>query len=125
MYLTIKNWNIVDKQKYIDDFSKLPDWTFVIKKEKLIRTTKQNAYLRWWVYKAICDHTGDTDDYIHWVMSMEFLVDRTKKMPFIKSTTKLSTKEFSEYVDKIKNFVSEYWVIIPTAQEYENFISDE
>jgi len=125
MYLTIKDSNIVDSISFLDDISNLKDGRYIIRLEKLIRTTKQNAYLRWWVYKAICDHTGDTDDYIHWVMSMEFLVDRTKKMPFIKSTTKLSTKEFSEYVDKIKNFVSEYWVIIPTAQEYENFISDD
>jgi hypothetical protein len=125
MYLTIKDNKIVNQQEYIDWIVNAPDGRYIIRLEKLIRTTKQNAYLRWWVYKAICDHTGDTDDYIHWVMSMEFLVDRTKKMPFIKSTTKLSTKEFSEYVDKIKNFVSEYWVIIPTAQEYENFISDD
>ena len=125
MYLTIKDSKIINQQEYIDWIVNAPDGRYIIRLEKLIRTTKQNAYLRWWVYKAICDHTGDTDDYIHWVMSMEFLVDRTKKMPFIKSTTKLSTKEFSEYVDKIKNFVSEYWVIIPTAQEYENFISDD
>jgi len=125
MYLTIKDSKIVNQQEYIDWIVNAPDGRYIIRLEKLIRTTKQNAYLRWWVYKAICDHTGDTDDYIHWVMSMQFLVDRTKKMPFIKSTTKLSTKEFSEYVDKIKNFVSEYWVIIPTAQEYENFISDD
>ena len=125
MYLTIKDSKIVNQQEYIDWIVNAPDGRYIIRLEKLIRSTKQNAYLRWWVYKAICDHTGDTDDYIHWVMSMQFLVDRTKKMPFIKSTTKLSTKEFSEYVDKIKNFVSEYWVIIPTAQEYENFISDD
>ena len=125
MYLTIKDSKIVNQQEYIDWIVNAPDGRYIIRLEKLIRTTKQNAYLRWWVYKAISDHSWDTDDYIHWVMSMQFLVDRTKKMPFIKSTTKLSTKEFSEYVDKIKNFVSEYWVIIPTAQEYENFISDD
>ncbi len=95
------------------------DWNYVILEEKQKRSTEQNAYLWSGVYKTIADKMWETDlEYIHWVMGMKFLVDHSKKAPYIKSTAKLNTQQFTTYIEQIKDFVSQYWVIIPTAEEY-------
>ena len=127
MYLTIKNWNIVDKQKYIDDFSKLPDWTFVIKKEKLIRTTPQNAYY-WSLIDIVSKETGIDKEEIHDKMRMKFLYmppKTDKQLPYCKSTTKLTTGEFTEYIENLRNFFAELlWLQLPDAKHYDDFISE-
>lgn len=120
MNLTIKNWKIQDMQALLDWMITAKDWEYIIVKEKTKRTIKQNSYLRGCVYKTIADHMWETDlEYIHYVMWIEFLLDRTKKKPYPRSTTTLSTAEFTNYVESIKNLVSQYWVVIPSAEEYE------
>jgi len=103
----------------------LKDWTRVIKEYKRIRTNKQNAYLWWGVYWTIAKTSWDEEDHIHEVCRMKFLKDNSRKLPFLKSTTKLTTTEFNEYVENIRNWMSEYWIIIPDPEEYENFIKKD
>lgn len=57
-------------------------------------------------------------EYIHWVMGMKFLQDHSKKMPYVRSTTTLSTAEFTEFIENIKNYVAEYGIIIPSSEIY-------
>lgn len=123
MYLTIKNWK-TDNQALLDFFVKAKDWKYIIKEYKEKRSDPQNKYLRWWVYKAIADHTGYDDKYIHAIMGMKFLVDNSGKLPYVKSTTDLTTGEFAEYIENVKNFMSEFWIIIPSAEEY-NLIAND
>ena len=61
-----------------------PDGDYVIKKRVNNRTNQQNRYLRGWVYKAIADSIGEDVDYVHWVMGQKFLLDRSKKAPYVK-----------------------------------------
>jgi len=119
MYLTIKNWKLENKEEYMDWTMTAKDWRYIIMEEKTKRSTPQNRYLRWWVYKEIGKHMGEPDmEYIHWVMGMKFLQDHSKKMPYVRSTTTLSTAEFTEYIENIKNFVAEYGIIIPSSEVY-------
>ena len=97
----------------------------MIKEYKKTRSDEQNRYLWWGVYKTIADSTGDDSEYIHWVMGMKFLVDHSKKAPYIKSTAKLTTTEFSEYIENIKNFVAPFWIIIPNAEDFYNLNSGD
>lgn len=122
---TVKDNKVQDSIKLREEFGMLPDWKYVIVKEKTKRTIEQNSYLRGGVYKAIADHTGYDDKYVHAIMGMQFLVDRSRKLPYIRSTTDLSTAEMVEYIENIKNFMAEYGVIIPSADEYEKFISNQ
>lgn len=85
------------------------------------RTNDQNKYLWGWVYPTI--HEGlkwaYTLDEIHSIMSYQFLSRVTKwGSPYILSTSRLTTAEFSKYVEQIKDFVAQYWIYIPTAEEY-------
>jgi hypothetical protein len=124
MYLDIKRWKI-DMEKLLEWLVTAKDWKYVIKEEKKIRTTPQNRYLRWCVYKTIADKMGETDlDYIHWIMGLEFILDRTKKKPYPRSTTSLTTAEMVEYIENIKNRVSQYWIIIPSAEEYHQLLDE-
>lgn len=53
---------------------------------------------------------------MHRVIRLKFLIDRSKKHPYIRSTTKLRAQEFTEYIEKVRNFVAPC-IYIPTAEE--------
>lgn len=118
MIIEIKNWKVVNNQEYVDYMMNVPDWLYELKKVREKRTNDQNRYLWGWVYKAIAEHIWEDEEYIHWVMWMKFLVDKTKKAPYIKSTTKLDTKEFAEYVENIRNYVAPFGIYIMSPEEF-------
>lgn len=115
MIITIINWKVLNKEDFFEFYSNIKDWQYEIKPYKKDRTNEQNRYLWWVVYKVIADYNWDDVDYIHWIMWMKFLLDKTKKMPYIKSTAKLNKTEFTEYIENIKNFVAPFGIIIPEA----------
>lgn len=119
--LKIKDWKIENKEDVFNFFLSAKDWQYEIKPYKKDRSNEQNRYLRWVVYKIIADTIWEDVDYVHWVMGMKFLIDNTKKSPYIKSTAKLNTSEFVKYVEDIKDFVSSFNIIIP---EPDNFITN-
>lgn len=50
-------------------------------------------------------------------MKHKFLLDSSGKIPVPRSTASLNTKEFTDYVDAIRNFMAEF-VYIPSADEW-------
>jgi hypothetical protein len=120
MIITKKDW-VIDVEKVLSWLKDLSDWTYEIVKFKKDRTSQQNRYLRWVVYKTIADFTGYDTNYIHQQLGQLFLVDyETYKNPYIKSTAELTTQEFGEYVDKIILRAGEYGLKIPSPEEYFN-----
>jgi hypothetical protein len=120
MIITKKDW-VIDVEKVLSWLKDLSDWTYEIVKFKKDRTSQQNRYLRWVVYKTIADFTGYDTNYIHQQLGQLFLVDyETYKNPYIKSTAELTTQEFGEYVDKIILRAGEYGLRIPSPEEYFN-----
>lgn len=84
---------------------------------KNIRTAQQNKYLWGVVYKEISEYTGYTNEEVHQVFGERFLSYEKNGHKFVKSTTKLSTKEFSQYVDKVIQYAGEkFQVSIPPAE---------
>lgn len=91
-----------------------------------IRTWDQNSYLRWCVYKYIADYTWYDTEEIHEFCKMKFLridtmlqwKEKQVNIPKFLSTTELDTKQFTEYIDKIRNWASmDLWVYIPDANK--------
>ena len=120
MIITKKDW-VIDVEKVLSWLKDLSDWTYEIVKFKKDRTSQQNRYLRWVVYKTIADFTGYDTNYMHQQLGQLFLVDyETYKNPYIKSTAELTTQEFGEYVDKIILRAGEYGLRIPSPEEYFN-----
>ena len=74
--------------------------------KKQTRSQAQNAYMWSVVYKTIGDDLGYEPEEVHQLMSERFLSYRKDNYKFVKSTTKLNTKEFEEYMEKIRRFAS-------------------
>jgi len=92
-------------------------------KEKRDRSLKQNSYLWGVVYTMIAAETGHTTEELHEFFKM-LLLDRkfmqVGKEEFMipKSTTTLSTEEFSKYVEQVRAFAgTELGITIPDPNE--------
>lgn len=112
------------RQNVIDCISKLPIDTPIqvdIKDYKKNRTIDQNALYHEWV-GVFCELTGYTHDEQHEVFKAMFLpvITRTVRGVELKeltSTTKLTTKQFSDYMKEIEALAVEYGIQLPYPQE--------
>ena len=91
----------------------------VVRKERSERSNNQNNYYWGVVLQLLSDHTGYTTDEMHEICKHQFLIVHGK-FDYVKSTTKLNTVEFEEYLDKIKNWAAVLGVNIPNPGEVEN-----
>ena len=93
------------------------------------RSVRQNA-LYWMWLTCIQDETGNDKDLLHKFFAKKYLgVEEVEvfgeRQLKIKSTPKADTKEFTEYLDKIKLYASEelsIYLPLPSMQGYEEFI---
>jgi len=80
-----------------------------IKKQSKSRTVQQNRWY-WACIKIIADDLGYEEDEAHYYFRQMFLSGfrynklSKKEEPFIGSTTKLSTKQFTVYIEKVRRF---------------------
>lgn len=111
---------------YISKFKKSDILNISITKPLRKRTLSQNNYLWGVCYKIIGDELGYDPDDIHEIMKHKFLLKskdidykgKTIHLDKTISTTKLSTKQFCEYVDKVRQFsASELGIYIPDPNE--------
>jgi hypothetical protein len=82
-------------------------WRVTVTDAKLNRSLEQNERL-WELYSSIGNHLGIEKDKIHELMGYKFLRYQTEVagMPIelIKSSTKLTTSEMTEYQQQIEVF---------------------
>lgn len=89
-----------------------------VKRRKKNRSNPQNSFYWGVVIKLLCDTTGYSDDEMHDAMKLKFLMDKTRDLLTLKSTALLSTVEFEEYVEKIRQWASEELsCVIPLPNE--------
>jgi len=122
-YINILKWNIVNQEEYIEYFNNIKDWQYVIKKKVKSRTNQQNNYL-WWLYGIIEKETGQDSETIHEKMKQKFLYIKWEwlSLPYCRSTAKLTTKEFSDFIENMRNFFAELlWIQLPDADQREDF----
>ena len=90
----------------------------VIRKPKTSRSTLQNSYYFGVVVELLANELGYDKDEIHEILKYKFLQSNAMGMPYVKSTTKLSTGEFEEYLEKIRRWAAEFLHInIPDPNE--------
>ena len=90
----------------------------IIRKPKTSRSTLQNSYYWSVVVELLANELGYDKDEIHEILKYKFLQSNAMGMPYIKSTTKLSTGEFEEYLSKIKRWAAEFLhIVIPDPNE--------
>ena len=90
------------------------------------RTLAQNRLYWLWI-DLIAESLGyDDPQEVHRGFGGLFLIDRSKKIPFIKSTTKLDTLEFSEYVTKVERYANtELNIVLPRPDDLWTEYEDE
>lgn len=94
-----------------------------IKRVRKVRSVRQNSYY-WVCLNFIANEVGyegaDEVNGLHEYFKSQFLVDHSKKIPVIKSTTELSTLDFMDYMTKIGRKVEELGIILPSPDNYLN-----
>ena len=92
----------------------------IIRKPKTSRSTLQNSYYWSVVVEILAKELGYDKDEIHEILKYKFLQSNAMGMPYVKSTTKLSTGEFEDYLEKIRRWAAEFLNInIPLPNEVE------
>jgi len=104
--------------KRIKDGSKI---TIEIKRYRENRSLAQNR-LYWLWLNIIGDELGYTPEEVHDSYKAMFLTDKTKKIPLVRSTTALDTKQFTVYVEMVKRHAGDLGIILPDSlDDYINF----
>ncbi len=110
--------NLIDYIKQLD-FSK--KWSIEIKEHKTTRSLEQNALYWKWI-TCFGDHLGYIKNDMHEVLAEEFLEPIVinfygKTIIRRKSTTKLSVKEFTDYLQKIEYLSGDLGVNLPVRDD--------
>jgi len=97
------------------NLQELEDWFYECKKRKQIRSPEQNRMYFWYIIKRIAMEYKNnwilhTSKYIHWKLRDALIPRKQIRSDFNKrkyvwknwSTTTLTTKPFSEYIEMIK-----------------------
>ena len=87
-----------------------------VERKKKGRTKSQNSYY-WLILTFIGDQVGAEAEDLHTTFKAEFLIDRTKKFPIVRSTTTLDTLEFIQYIEKIERKMSEFGIQLPSPDD--------
>lgn len=96
-------------------------WSIVIEPYRKKRTLNQNALYWKWV-GIVADETGNANDDVHAAFKAKFITPRTitigESEVSISSTTKYTTLEMKDFMDKVYAFVtSELGILLPLPEE--------
>lgn len=105
-----------DFKKYLDKYEG-KEISIIVKRYSANRSTPQNN-LYWLWLTHIGNEIGEDPEVLHVTFKAMFLVDRTKKMPIVRSTTSLSKNEMSEYMDKVQRRVGVIGITLPDPEEW-------
>lgn len=111
--------SVKNQTMFNQNIAMLKDWIYEIKPFKNDRTILQNRYLRGWIYTPIAEYSGNTPEEVHSIMGIQFLKAKTSswKAEYVRSTTSLTTAEFSEYTENIRNWMATFGLYLPTPEE--------
>ena len=112
-------------QSYLVELSKFEGKRIelTIRQERNVRSLNQNSYYWGVVIEILSDYFGYTPEELHEELKLKFN-PQPSKLDYDKtlggSTAKLSTAEFTEYIERIIMWSStEYQIIIPSADGIE------
>lgn len=99
---------------------------FIPKENKEIRNAQQNRLYHKWL-SIIAESSGNTSEALHELMKKKFLSKRKRvtingKRSYVNiawSTTKLSVKTFTEYLDNVYTFFSDNGYVLPLMDQLE------
>ena len=98
-------------------------YTLSLERIKSNRSLNQNRYYFGAVLPPIAEYTGYSTEEMHEYYKARFLKKRTltigdDEREVVPSSTKLSTDEFSQYIEKIINHASDMGISIQSSEDY-------
>lgn len=113
--------NKTDRDKAVEEVSRINTVKLVTITHPT-RGTSQNAAYWGVVLKSLSEQTGNDEDGLHEFFKKRFLRPKEclvmgEEVTYTPSTTKLTTKAFGEYLDKIYAFCAEQGYPLPTIGE--------
>jgi hypothetical protein len=114
--LKIPNFTIGDSNRdafclLIQSLPKGQLYTAKVVEKQSMRSLDANA-LYWKLVTELGEHIGYDKDEMHQLMGYKFLRYEKNGQQLIKSTTKLTTKEFSEYFERCQEWAAEMGFIL-------------
>jgi len=95
----------------------------VLRKKRSKRSDGQNKYYFGVVVKILANHCGYEPEELHEALKIRFLSDRREDdhgLMKVHSTAKLSTDEFTQYVNRVVRWAAEsLGVYVPSANDME------
>ena len=110
-----RTWNLSAMNRpnliqLIQDLDCKQDWQIIIQPAKASRTIDQNRRL-WDLYRNVGNFLGYTADELHLLMGYKFLRQHQyigeTMVEYIESTTKLDTKQMTQYQESIEIWASQ------------------
>jgi dihydroorotate dehydrogenase len=93
----------------------------VVRKQKSKRSLSQNSYYWSVVIEILSKELGYDQDELHEILKYKFLKTHSNGMEYVKSTTKLTTGEFEDYLEKIRRWSADFLNInVPLPNEVES-----
>ena len=114
---------ILDTLQLYNDKIKSLEGKFIeidLKQYRKKRSNQQNKYY-WFCLNYIADITGYDPDELHTTFRAIYLVDKSGKIPIVRSTSSLNTLEFTEYIEKIARRVALIDIVLPSPDDYFNY----
>lgn len=117
---TIKNFQLLfnDPDKLNQFIAKHNDKEMKIRFERYIKTRSNDQNKLYWAWINIISlDLGYDPEELHNSFRAMFLTDRSAKIPLVRSTTVLNTREFGIYLDKIQRKAAELNIVLPNPDE--------
>ena len=88
--------------------------TVTLERKRSIRSRNQNDWYWSVVIGLLAEHCGYEPDELHEALKWRFLkIHSDKGLEMCRSTTDLSTVEFTQYVDRVRQLAAEMGCVIP------------
>lgn len=116
--------DFLNRQAFVDDFAQYEDRDIEIwvRLHKSKRSLNQNRYY-FFICKLIAEETGDTPKDVHEALKFKILGKEQYSVfgevySRVRSTAKLNTKEFEDYLEQVRAFCASYLgMVIPLPNE--------
>lgn len=120
---------VVDGKLKLADAERFQSWVktlngkkihITVKAERKQRSTAQNAYYWGVVIEILRDYFGYSPDEMHDALKWQFLQIKHGKLPTVRSTSPMSTAEFTDYIEGVRQWAaSEHGVVVPDPTSVE------
>jgi len=119
----LRIYGLQDQQKW-EEYQKTLHGTveIIVKHPQSLRTLQQNRYYWGVIVELISQHTGYAKEETHEILKAKFLsrevIVKEERIRYARSTTTLTTKQFNEYIEEIKEWAfNTFNLIIPEPED--------